>query len=134
MSASCVIQEYWRLLEQRAWESWSALLHPDFVCEWPQSEERFDRREFLLVNRHYPGDWHATVRSMHDAGEWVISEAEVTLDGRIDRAVSFFRLREMKIIALREFWPEPFAVPEWRKKMSDGPSVPPEGDLPVLGQ
>jgi hypothetical protein len=117
MSASCVIQEYWRLLEQRAWEPWSLLLAPDFVCEWPQSEERFDRQEFLLVNRHYPGDWHVTVRSIHDAGEWVISEAEVELDGRIDRAVSFFRLCEMKIVALREFWPEPFSVPEWRKNL-----------------
>ena len=44
-------------------------------------------------------------------------ERRLTADNgavRQDRAVSFFRLRDGKIAYLREYWPEPYAAPDWR--------------------
>lgn len=110
-----VPQRLWIAMENRDWRAVRDLLHPDFRAEWPQSGETFDRESFLDVNRRYPGDWHISVQQVVDAGEWVVTEIEVSLDGESQPAVSFFRLRGAQIIALREWWPEPFAVPDWRR-------------------
>lgn len=94
------------------------VLAPTFRAEFPQSGERFDRDGFLRLNRDYPGDWHIRLVSVVDGSDCIVTEVEVDIDGRTDRAVSFFHVREGKVAALREYWPEPFAVPEWRKDLA----------------
>ena len=53
----------WRLFEAGAWEEAGALLHPDFVAHWPQSDECFRGPEnYLAVNREHPAPgWELTV-------------------------------------------------------------------------
>lgn len=108
----------WEAMERRDWAAVERLLHPDFRAWWPQSGERFDRAGYLRVNRHYPGDWHITVLHVVAAGDEVVTEVEVAVDGRTDRAVSFFRVRDGVLLGLREYWPDPFPVPEWRRGWS----------------
>lgn len=90
------------------------MLHASFVGVFPQSGERFDKSSYLEMSKKYPGDWHIAVRNILDAGEWVVTEVEVTLDNRTDVGVSLFRLSGEKVVELREYWPEAFPVPEWR--------------------
>ncbi len=59
-----------------------------------------------------------------EAGPEVVTEVEVEVDGRTDRAVSFFRLRDGQLGELREFWPDPFPVPDWRRGWSLPPDPP----------
>ncbi|MCO5171860.1 MAG: nuclear transport factor 2 family protein [Planctomycetes bacterium] len=105
----------WAAIERRDWAGVEALLDPDLRVHWPQSGESFDRAGYLRVNRDYPGDWHVRVVQALDAGDQVVTEVEVDLDGRTDRAVSFMRLRAGRVVALRELWAEPFPVPAWRR-------------------
>jgi hypothetical protein len=86
--------------------------------------ERFDRAGWLRLNREYPGGWHVHLRTVLDAGEWVVTEVDVTFDerpdGRPDRGVSLLRWRDGRLVELREYWPEPFSVPGWRAGWSAG--------------
>lgn len=109
------IRALWQAMEARDWAGVEALLAADFRCDWPQSGERFDKAGFLRVNREYPGDWHIRLCRLVDAGPEVVSEIEVELDGRLDRAISFFELQAGQVLRLREFWPEPFEIPHWRR-------------------
>jgi ketosteroid isomerase-like protein len=108
----------WHAMEARDWSGVERVLAPTFRAEFPQSGERFDREGFLRLNRDYPGDWHIRLVSVVDGSDCIVTEVEVDIDGRTDRAVSFFHVREGKVTALREYWPEPFAVPEWRKDLA----------------
>ena len=40
MSAEDVVREYWRLMATNDFASVSAVLAPEFVLDWPQSNER----------------------------------------------------------------------------------------------
>jgi len=51
----------------------------------------------------------------------VVTEVEVELTAdngavRQNRTVSFFKLRDGKIAYLREYWPESYAAPDWRRQ------------------
>jgi hypothetical protein len=70
------------------------------------------------MNRDYPGEWHIRVCRVVDGDEWIVTEVEVDIEGRTDRAVSFFQVRDGKIVALREFWPDPMPVPAWRQGLA----------------
>ena len=113
-AGDCVVA-LWHAMESRDWSKVADLLSPEFRAEFPQSAERFDRSGFLKLNRDYPGDWHIQIRHLVDGGEWVVTEIEVEIDGRTDRGVSFFRVHNGRIVSIREFWPEAFPVPEWRR-------------------
>ena len=97
-----------------------ALLHDDFVCEWPQSRERIVGREnYIAVNAHYPRRVRIEIQWAVAEGNVVVTEivardvADPTL---IDRAVSFFELRDGKIAHLTEYWPDPYEAPAWRSQ------------------
>lgn len=119
LSAGEVARALWAAMEARAWDEVARRLHDRFTCEWPQSGEHFDKAGYLRVNREYPGDWHIAVREVIDAGERAVTEVEVALGGEVHRAVSLFRVTGGQVIELREFWPEPFAIPEWRAGWSE---------------
>lgn len=108
----------WNAMEARDWSAVSELLAPTFQATFPQSGERFDRDGFLKMNQEYPGDWHIRINTVVDGVPWIVTEIEVDIDGRIDRAVTFFHVHDEKIITLREFWPEPFPAPEWRRALA----------------
>lgn len=110
----------WSAIEARDWASVERLLSDDFTAEWPQSGEVFNRQTFLRVNEAYPGDWHARVVRVIDADRAVVTEVEVTIEGRVERAISIFEIRGEVIIHLREYWPESFPVPEWRRFLLQG--------------
>ena len=112
-----VATDFWKAVDARAWDRVRDLLGPDVVVTWPQSGERFGRREFLAVNEEYPGDWR--VRVVHAVGteNGAVTEVDVDIDGRVDRAVSLLRVEDGRIVEIREYWPDPFPVPEWRTRL-----------------
>jgi ketosteroid isomerase-like protein len=115
-----VVETLWQAFNALDFEAAAAVLHEDFICEWPQSQERIrGKANFIAVNQAYPGQWTIRILKAVACGQEVVTEVEVDLikpDGaqQLDRAVSFFTLRDGKIIFLREFWPEPYAAPDWR--------------------
>ena len=111
------VEGLWRAINARDFNAAGDLLHDDFVCEWPQSRERIrGRANFIAVNRDYPGDWSITVRRVVASGDEAATEVSIRIDGRTDVAVSFFELRDGKILRETDYWPEPYDAPEWRAR------------------
>jgi ketosteroid isomerase-like protein len=113
------VHSLWRAFDALDFEAAAGLLHPDFVCEWPQSRERIRGvRNYIEVNRNYPGNWRITVDRLVAEGDLVASEVTIVLtqDGvqREDRAVSFFQLRDGLIVHETDYWPDPYLAPPGR--------------------
>jgi hypothetical protein len=103
-------------MEARDWERAAALLHDDFVAEWPLSREVIRGRErFIARNQAYPGEWHITVLQVVDGGDHVATEVRVEIGNAIEYALSFFELRNGLIAREVGWWPEGFYdAPLWR--------------------
>ncbi len=110
-----LVVHLWSAIDAHDWEGLADLLSENFRCAFPQSGEIFSKEKYLRLNYEYPGDWRVIPSRIFVDTPWVISEVDVEIDGRVDRAVSFFRVEEGRITELREYWPDPFGVPEWRK-------------------
>ena len=67
-----VVERLWELAEKQDWDGAGALLHDDFVQEWPQSGERIRGRDnCMAVNKNYPGFPKMTMRRALSDGDLV---------------------------------------------------------------
>jgi hypothetical protein len=107
--------QLWLAFEARDWEGAAALLHDDFVAEWPVSNERFVGRDnFIGMNRAYPGNWHITIERVVTQGDVVVTQVRVDLGAASSYALSFFDLKDGLIVKAVEWWPESYDPPDWR--------------------
>lgn len=114
-----LVEQFWRAMNANDWQAVGALLHDDYVLDWPQSGERIGGRErFAAVNDHYPaaGRWRFTPNRVVADASGAASEVAVTDGARTDRALSFFEFREGRIWRMTEYWPGPFVAPAWRAR------------------
>ena len=124
MSASpeSAVREFWRLMATNDFASVAAILSPDFVLEWPQSNERIRGPEnFARMNAEYPsaGPWQFEIRRLVAQAGTVVTLMSVT-DGTTNaQAISFFTVRDGKIVHLLEYWPEPYAAPDNRRHLTE---------------
>ena len=110
-----IVEALWSAFDALDFDVAGELLHDDFVCEWPQSQERIvGRVNFVAVNKHYPGEWRIEIVKLVTSGPEVVTETLLRYGDQTARAVSFFELRDGKIARLREFWPDPYEAPDWR--------------------
>jgi ketosteroid isomerase-like protein len=118
-TARALVERFWRAMGTNDWSAAGALLHDDFVLEWPQSGERLRGREsFVAVNAHYPaaGPWRFTVHRVVAEADRAVSDVGVTDGAVVARAVSFFELRDGLVWRMTEFWPDPFPPAGWRAR------------------
>ena len=119
MNPKQLLEQFWQTMESNDFYAVAQLLHDDFILEWVQSGELIRGREnFAKLNTAYPtqGTWHFTINSIVADGDEVVTDVSVT-DGTLnDRVITFSTIRDGKIWKQVEFWPEPFAAPEWRKQ------------------
>lgn len=112
-----VVREFWRLMAGNRFDAVAAVLAPEFVLEWPQSNERIRGAEnFVRMNAEYPahGAWRFAVeRIVGSAGE-AVSDVSITDGVQHARAISFFSVEAGRITRLVEFWPEPYPAPSNR--------------------
>ncbi|MCL2555185.1 MAG: nuclear transport factor 2 family protein [Actinomycetia bacterium] len=118
MDAAEIVRRLWARMEDRDWAGVGALLAEDAVVEWPVSAERIVGREnYVRVNAEYPEGWSIRVLRIVADGDQVVSEVEVPhATMGVHRAVSFWTVRDGRIVAGREYWSEVGAdpAPEWR--------------------
>jgi ketosteroid isomerase-like protein len=115
-----VVLRFWAAIDANDFAAAGALLHDDYVLEWPQSGERIRGREnFVAVNTNYPteGRWSVTVHRVVAEGDEVVSEVTVT-DGvsNIARALTFSTVQDGRIVRQTEYWPDPFEAAAWRAR------------------
>jgi len=92
----------------------AAVLAPEFVLEWPQSNERIRGADrFIQMNSEYPanGPWRFSVNRVTGNDSEAVSDVSITDGVQSARAISFFEVTEGRITRLVEFWPEPYPAP-----------------------
>lgn len=110
-----LIIELWQRMGRLDFASAGELLHDDYVCEWPQSNERIRGREnFVALNSNYPGHWSTEVKRVIVQSDQVASEVALTWENQTVVVVSFYEIRDGKIYHEVDYWPEPYAAPDWR--------------------
>src|SRR5258707_2374504 len=111
-SAKQIVAQFWFLMHANDFAAAGALLHDDYVLDWPQSGERVRGREnFVAINAHYPaaGRWQITLDRLVAEGDQVVSQVSVT-DGVVRaRAITFSTIQDGLILHQIEYWPDPFA-------------------------
>ena len=115
---TATVERFWRRMEARDWAAARDLLAPDFVAEWPQSDERFPSPDmFMAMNEAHPApNWHiASVSVQETAGE-IVAEVLVTHDDGADIAIGFYEVDRDRIRRAREYWVERRIqpTPAWR--------------------
>ena len=119
-SPEAVVREFWRLMATNDFSAVQAVLAPDLVVEWPQSRERIRGPEnFARMNSEYPtsGRWEFTIHRLVAHGEDVVTHVGVTDGTQSAEPISFFTVREGKIVRMVEYWPEPFEPAENRRHL-----------------
>jgi ketosteroid isomerase-like protein len=117
-----LVEEFWQLMATNDFRSVGSLLSDDFVLDWPQSGERIRGRDnYAAMNEQYPaqGRWRFTVNRIVGDDNAAVTDVSVTDGVQQARAISFFTLRDGKIVKMVEYWPDDFAVPENRKHLVD---------------
>ncbi|MBZ0329698.1 nuclear transport factor 2 family protein [Halomonas sp. ANAO-440] len=116
-TAGDVVRQFWQLMATNDFYSVAAVLAPDFVLEWPQSNESIRGGErFAQMNAEYPahGRWQFTLnRCVEGEGE-VVTEVAITDGVQSATAISFFTVEKGRIVRLVEYWPEPYSAPQGR--------------------
>jgi limonene-1,2-epoxide hydrolase len=115
--AAGTVEAAWRALGDGDWDAAAAMLHDDYVQEWPQSGERIiGRDDAIAVNRNFPGGLpKMRFRRTTAYGSAVVMETELTYaDGSVFHGISIFELRDGRIATETDYFAEPFDPPQWR--------------------
>lgn len=108
-----LVKKFWELMASNDFQSVGSVLSDDFVLEWPQSGERIRGREnYAAMNEQYPanGRWTFTINRLVGNQSAAVSDVTISDGVQIARAISFFDIRDGKIIRMVEYWPDPFAA------------------------
>jgi|SRR4030095_7901575 heme-degrading monooxygenase HmoA/ketosteroid isomerase-like protein len=119
-TAAEVVREFWRLMASNDFRAVGAVLAPEYVLEWPQSNERIRGAErFAAMNAEYPahGPWRFSINHLVGSETEAVSDVSVTDGVQTGRAISFFTVANGKITRQVEFWPEPSAAAANRKHL-----------------
>lgn len=117
--AKSIVRRFWRVMASNDFHAASLLLTEDFRLHWPQSGEMVEgRANFAALNTAYPanGPWQFDVRRIVGQGDQVVTEVGVTDGGLVATALTFHTLRGDLIALQREYWPETFEAPDWRRQ------------------
>ena len=118
MTCADVVRRFVETLEDRDWDAWSALLHPDVVYEIPQTRERIRGRDrYLRFNREFPGDWHLRPTQVIADDEHGVVRFEWRVGDEGAEAMAFFTVVDGLITEVTDFWPEPYDPPPGREHL-----------------
>jgi ketosteroid isomerase-like protein len=99
--------------------AFTALIHDDFVQEWPQSGERVRGRVACLnVYRNYPGGppQMAFGRISGEGDHWVLEGTARYPDGSDYHTVAILEFRDGKIARETDYFGPSYPAPEWRRE------------------
>src|SRR3972149_7767249 len=102
--------------------AFSALVHEDFVQEWPQSGERVRGKEACLnIARNYPGG-PPRIQLGRISGEgdhWVVEATARYPDGVDYHVVAIFELRDGKVARETDYFGPAYPAPERRRQWGE---------------
>lgn len=114
-----LIQAHFKDLVSGDEEALSALIHDDFVQEWPQSGERVHGKQACLnIARNYPGGPPQIElgRITGEGDHWVVEATSRYPDGITYHMASVLEMRDGKIARQTDFFGPSYPAPEWRRQ------------------
>ena len=116
------IRNFWAAVLRQDREALAGFFWEDAVINWHNTNECFTAAEFILANCGYPGQWDGNLERVVELGDQVITVTHVyNKEGTIScHAVSFFRIREDKILSMDEYWGDDGLPPRWRQELHIG--------------
>lgn len=115
-----IVQKFWELMATNNFRSIGSLLADDFGLEYPQSGERIRGRDnYAALNEEYPahGRWTFTVNKLVGGDKEAVSDVSVSDGVQNARAISFFEIRDGKIVKIVEYWPDSFPARDDRRQL-----------------
>ncbi|MDQ3401635.1 MAG: nuclear transport factor 2 family protein [Chloroflexota bacterium] len=121
MSGGDVIQQLYRAMESGNIEAAMALVHEDFVMEWPQSGERFRGRDNALgalsVQTDRP-EAEGEPRIVGSGDVWVV-QMRLRYASGLNHYVGVYELRDDKLARSTEYFGAPFPAQEFRARFAE---------------
>ena len=108
-STHALISAHWNLANERKWDEFATLLHPDLKYEVPQTQEYIDSSAgYLDMFRTWPGDWRAAIRHLICEDAKAVSVIEFKVGAEVMTGITIFGLTHGKIVSVTEYWPDPY--------------------------
>jgi hypothetical protein len=108
-----IIKTYWQAANDRDWQTFETLLHPDMVYELPQTRERVrGSSAFTEFNATYPGDWKLEMVRLCADESQAVSQIIFKSGGEDQTGISFFKFKNGLIFRISEYWPVPYKPPK----------------------
>lgn len=116
------VRELWRRFDRGDFDAAAELLPEGFTAVWPQTREVIrGRRNFIELNRNYPGAWKCEPQEIVAIGSRVISVVKVHDDKTALYAISFFEFEGDEIVGATEYFADemepPFDRTKWTEPM-----------------
>lgn len=119
------IELFWEaVLKQDAAEI-EKYFHADAYVNWHCTNEHFTVNEYIRANCEYPGEWDGEIERICDCGNSIITATHVyTKDKKLSfHVVSFFAIKDDKILSLDEYWGDDEIAPQWRLDKHIGKAI-----------
>ena len=99
--------------------------HPNAYVRWYCTNEHFTVEEFIRANCEYPEEWDGEVERLICADNEIITATHVhTKDNKLSfHVVSFFKIKDGKIVSMDEYWGDDGDAPKWRQDMKIGRKI-----------
>ncbi|MGO1507738.1 MAG: nuclear transport factor 2 family protein [Microbacteriaceae bacterium] len=108
MDAEAALRGLMTAIDERRWDDLAGFLHPEFTCRLVHTGESFDREDWILFNRDYPGFEHLTIEEIVAGPTEAACRTHVTgrdaAGAQHFECASFVRVREGLIVQLTEVW------------------------------
>ena len=115
-----VAVELWRCFDELRFRDALPLLSEDFEAHWPNTRERIRGREnFVALNESYPGVSRCTVRRIDEYADTVVTVTEITNGDSVLFAVSFFEVRDGRILRAEEYFADNGSPPFERSAFTE---------------
>lgn len=114
-----LIREHYEGLLAGDEAAYAALVHEDFVQEWPQSGERVRGKAACLnIALNYPGGPPriSLGRISGEGDHWVVEGTSRYPDGSDYYSVAVLELRDGKIVRETDYFGPTYPAPEWRSQ------------------
>lgn len=110
------IHDFWSAALKQDACALKAFFHPDASIRWHNTNEHFTAEEFIQANCEYPDIWDGQVQRQEIAGDLIITATYVYAVNKplSFHVVSFFQVKEDKILSIDEYWGEDGPAPLWR--------------------
>ena len=113
MKNKIIIEDYWKAVNNRDWDTFEKLVSDDIIYTLPQTRERVTGlMAFRELNETYPGNWTLSLTDLIVDDYQAVSKISFINDNEEETGISFFEIYNSKIVRITEYWPVPYDPPK----------------------